>query len=391
MRRGLCRGSGKQGYYNIVPKDPMIHSMSAKGISTRRKPQPVGTNLTRLKWNDTYGLREMAESKFDLANTDYCKFHNTWNHQFFKDRNLDKAELSKLNKEQLINLIRDYEIATLSEKKKHTNLYASSKDFGLSGGLGELFPSSVEKSDAVPNLDLKRYAGTWHNQASIPKWFDEGCNKQVAEYKLEGDKIAVTNKCYKNNKLDKSVTGTAYQDKGGELKVSFFPTIYADYDVIYIDKDYQHALVGNKQKDSLWVLTRAEKVSDSKLKELIDKAKSKGYDTSKVKTLKASSHIHILSAGDFNTRFASDYSAGEIGYATTKVSPDGKKAEIYVKDSGNAYRNKRLALHEKTELKIYKKLIKKGIDPSIADELAHNLNPVHIQGVDRYYPLNPNN
>jgi hypothetical protein len=32
MRKGMMKGSGKRGYYNIIGKDPMVHSQSAKGI-----------------------------------------------------------------------------------------------------------------------------------------------------------------------------------------------------------------------------------------------------------------------------------------------------------------------------------------------------------------------
>jgi hypothetical protein len=39
MRKGMMKDSGKRGYHNIIGKDPMVHSQSAKGI---KQPQKAG-------------------------------------------------------------------------------------------------------------------------------------------------------------------------------------------------------------------------------------------------------------------------------------------------------------------------------------------------------------
>ena len=36
QRKGLCAGSGKRGYYNMMPKDSYIHALSAKGIHSNK-------------------------------------------------------------------------------------------------------------------------------------------------------------------------------------------------------------------------------------------------------------------------------------------------------------------------------------------------------------------
>lgn len=51
MRRGLGRGRGK-GYYNIIPRDPGVHSMSAKGMKQPQKIPPKLMNQTTQRLPD---------------------------------------------------------------------------------------------------------------------------------------------------------------------------------------------------------------------------------------------------------------------------------------------------------------------------------------------------
>lgn len=99
--------------------------------------------------------------------------------------------------------------------------------------------------------------------------------------------------------------------------------------------------------------------------------------------------IIMLSQEQWNDKFGNDYTNGTVGYATTRIL-DGK-ATIYVKDSGDNGRNELLKSHEETELQLYKYLLDYGVDNKIADEIAHNMNPVVVDGVDEFYPLDPNN
>jgi len=43
MRKGMMVGKGKKGYHNVIGKDPIVHSMSAKGI---KQPQRTPHYLT---------------------------------------------------------------------------------------------------------------------------------------------------------------------------------------------------------------------------------------------------------------------------------------------------------------------------------------------------------
>jgi hypothetical protein len=67
MRKGMMKGSGKRGYHNIIGKDPMVHSQSAKGI---KQPQKwvVEDKLGRLwlfksKGKPIYGIEADSNKK----------------------------------------------------------------------------------------------------------------------------------------------------------------------------------------------------------------------------------------------------------------------------------------------------------------------------------------
>ena len=101
--------------------------------------------------------------------------------------------------------------------------------------------------------------------------------------------------------------------------------------------------------------------------------------------------LKILSEQQFEKKFEDDYKPNEVGYATTKIYPDGSST-IYLKDSGDFERNMKLIAHEFNELSIWHNLVnEQGIDPQKADEMAHNLNEVKIKGVIDYYPIDLNN
>lgn len=96
--------------------------------------------------------------------------------------------------------------------------------------------------------------------------------------------------------------------------------------------------------------------------------------------------VTLLPPTQFDSKFGKDYEINEIGYATTKIKPDGK-VDVFVKHSGDYDRTGKLIAHELNELEIWKKLVDEGTDPDEAEEMAHNMNPVKVEGVADFYEL----
>jgi len=147
---------------------------------------------------------------------------------------------------------------------------------------------SAAAPEVVPAVDLKRYAGRWHEIARLPNRFQRDCAGDVtATYALRPDgKIAVLNECRAADGRTKSARGTArIASKGGpntKLKVSFFWPFSGDYWIIGLDPDYRWALVGGPGRDYLWILSREPSMDEDLYGRVVDLAERRGYDVSRL-------------------------------------------------------------------------------------------------------------
>jgi apolipoprotein D and lipocalin family protein len=154
--------------------------------------------------------------------------------------------------------------------------------------------SGVVPPKTVESVDLQRYQGTWYEQARLPMFFQRNCAQSEAHYELRSDgTLGVTNRCRTYDGDMQQVQGQAMVQVPGEtnkLWVRFdnwFSRLApgltkGEYWVLYLDDDYQSALVGNPNRKYLWILTRDEKISAQSRAILLEEARMRGYDTSEL-------------------------------------------------------------------------------------------------------------
>jgi apolipoprotein D and lipocalin family protein len=141
---------------------------------------------------------------------------------------------------------------------------------------------------AVPELDLQRYSGTWHEIARLPMYFERRCVGDItATYvPLESGRVQVTNACLRDDGVRMQSVGMARRagDHPAKLEVrfapawlSFLPMVWADYWVIALDADYQWALVGEPGREYLWILSREPALDAETFDMLKAKARELGY------------------------------------------------------------------------------------------------------------------
>ncbi len=147
----------------------------------------------------------------------------------------------------------------------------------------------------VDSVDLKKYSGSWYEIASIPNSFQRGCYCTKATYGFveNADYISVLNQCRKN-----SETGNISQAHGkafivphsgnAKLKVQFFWPFLGDYWIIAIDSNaqqkYQYAMVGQPNRDYLWILSRKPTLSKHIYDKLLAIAQQKKFDITRLKS-----------------------------------------------------------------------------------------------------------
>ncbi|MBP7506495.1 MAG: lipocalin family protein [Prolixibacteraceae bacterium] len=138
------------------------------------------------------------------------------------------------------------------------------------------------------DFKLEKYLGTWYEIARFDHSFERGLEGATANYSLmDNGKIKVVNSGYKNG-LDgkfKTAVGKAKltsPDTPRNLKVSFFLFFYSPYNILELDENYQYVLIGSNSSNYLWILSRTPEMDDKVYKSLLEKAKNRGYDVSKL-------------------------------------------------------------------------------------------------------------
>jgi apolipoprotein D and lipocalin family protein len=137
-------------------------------------------------------------------------------------------------------------------------------------------------------FELNKYIGKWYEIARFDHSFERGLQGTTATYSLRKDgAIEVLNQGYKNGlggKLNRAVGKAKLTSSATprNLKVSFFWIFYAPYNILELDSNYQYALIGSNSSNYLWILARNPKLDEATYNLLLEKAKARGYDLSKL-------------------------------------------------------------------------------------------------------------
>lgn len=147
---------------------------------------------------------------------------------------------------------------------------------------------STIDTTTVPELDLERFMGKWYEIARFDHSFERGLVGCTADYSIRPDgMVQVVNSGYKENfdgKFKQSIGKVRRPNAAvpGQLEVSFFLWFYSDYNVLYLDSDYNYVLIGSSSDKYLWILSRTPQLNPDVQNRLLTFAKERGYDTDKL-------------------------------------------------------------------------------------------------------------
>ncbi|EAL5648819.1 biotin transporter BioY, partial [Campylobacter coli] len=120
-------------------------------------------------------------------------------------------------------------------------------------------------------------------------FFQKSCVQSKAEYQLEYEGstpvVNIKNICVKKDGEVSQAQGKAKVKSPRALSVKFsiFMNLFnkTNYEILFIDTNYEVAVVGSPDKEYLWILSR--KIIDKKeIDKLLDIAKQKGFDISDI-------------------------------------------------------------------------------------------------------------
>lgn len=143
-----------------------------------------------------------------------------------------------------------------------------------------------EKTNAIQDFEPEKYLGKWYEIARFDYRFEKNLNQVTATYSKNPDgTIKVDNKGYDyiEKKWKQSIGEAKFVNSENEarLKVSFFKPFWSGYNVIDL-VDYKYVLVAGKNLDYLWILSREKTIPETIKTRFLEKAKSVGYNTSKL-------------------------------------------------------------------------------------------------------------
>jgi apolipoprotein D and lipocalin family protein len=144
----------------------------------------------------------------------------------------------------------------------------------------------------VPFVDLDRYAGGWFEIARFPNRFQRECVGDVrATYARRPDgRIDVVNRCRTagGETEARGVAGIVDEQAFAKLKVRFAPAwlsflpVWGDYWIIGLAPDYSWAVVGDPDRDYLWILARTPQLDEQSTAAATAAARNNGFDVERL-------------------------------------------------------------------------------------------------------------
>lgn len=146
-----------------------------------------------------------------------------------------------------------------------------------------------EPLTTVATVDLSRYAGTWHEIARLPMWFQRHCVDSKAIYTSRPDgTVGVHNECTTDSGgLDQAdgVATVVDHNTNARLAVvfdNFFSRLFGssrqgNYWILDLDPDYRVAMVGTPDRRYLWILSRTPDLDEPAYERLVAKAQGLGF------------------------------------------------------------------------------------------------------------------
>jgi apolipoprotein D and lipocalin family protein len=154
-------------------------------------------------------------------------------------------------------------------------------------------PAQTPPVRVVPFVDLDRYAGDWFEIARFPNRFQRQCVGDVrTTYARRTDgRVDVVNRCRtaEGETEARGVARIVDERTFAKLKVRFapawlswLPMVWGDYWIIGLAPDYSWAVVGDPDRDYLWILARAPHLDDASTAAAQAAARDNGFDVERL-------------------------------------------------------------------------------------------------------------
>ena len=136
----------------------------------------------------------------------------------------------------------------------------------------------------VDRVDLERFMGSWYVIVSTPTFIDRDSFNAVESYSLEPDGTISTTFTFQKGGFDGPER--IYRPRGfvrpdGSNAVwgmQFIWPIKADYQIVYLDKDYTRVIIAREKRDLVWLMACDPVLPQAEYRVLVNHIVALGYD-----------------------------------------------------------------------------------------------------------------
>ena len=144
-------------------------------------------------------------------------------------------------------------------------------------------------SPTSKQVDPRRYTGRWYEVARLPNKIQSNCEAATSDWSREPDgAFAVVQTCHMG-----AVTGSTKTWRGSghivdevtnaRFRIGFFGgLVQMDYWVLDLGDDYSWCMLSTPNPKFLWIMSRRPNLNADQKAALVSRARSMGFDVSKL-------------------------------------------------------------------------------------------------------------
>lgn len=132
----------------------------------------------------------------------------------------------------------------------------------------------------VRNVNLCNLLGQWYEIARIDNLVEHGLGYTKVCYSVNEDGTINIKYSGTRNGRRRVRNGIAkITETSGLLRASFFRPFYSDLRILMVSDDYKYTMLGSRDDDCLWILSRTPKIPEAVADAIVMEARRRGYDT----------------------------------------------------------------------------------------------------------------
>jgi apolipoprotein D and lipocalin family protein len=134
-----------------------------------------------------------------------------------------------------------------------------------------------------PALNVERFLGRWYVIANVPYFFERGKVGTYVEYHPRDDGRIHDLYFYREKDLsaplesNEGIAEVVDTQTNAAWRAQFLWPLWFGFNILYVDDDYQTALVGHPDRELGWIYARTPQIDAARLEAMFKRLEAAGY------------------------------------------------------------------------------------------------------------------